>query len=39
MGKVRIYALHWNMDPDIEKVLKIQGMNRVVSEEEIREKP
>jgi hypothetical protein len=24
MVDVRIYALHWNMDPDTEKGLKIQ---------------
>jgi hypothetical protein len=39
MGKVRIYALHWIMNPDAEKVLKIQGMNRLVSGEETGDKP
>jgi hypothetical protein len=38
MGKVRIYALHWIMNPETEKVLKIQGMNRLVSGEETGDK-
>ena len=39
MGKVRIYGLHWNMDPNMEKVLKVQGIDRLVSEEETGDKP
>jgi hypothetical protein len=39
MCKVRIYALHWIMNPDTEKVLKILGMNRLVGGEETGDKP
>jgi hypothetical protein len=39
MGKIKIYALHWIMNPDTEKVLKFQGMNRLVSGEETGDKP
>jgi hypothetical protein len=39
MGKVRIYALHRNMDTNTEKVLKIQGMDRFGGGEETGDKP
>jgi hypothetical protein len=39
MGKFRICALHWNVDSDTEKDLKIQGMERMVSGEETGYKP
>jgi len=39
MGKVRIYGLHRNMDTNTEKVLKIHGMDRLVSGEETGDKP
>jgi len=37
--KVRIYALHWNIDTDSGKVLKVQGIDRLVSGEETDDKP
>jgi len=41
MGKVRIYSyvLHRNMDTNAKKVLKIQGMDRLISGEETGDKP
>jgi hypothetical protein len=38
MGKVRICALHRNIHTNTENILKIRGMDRLVSEEETGDK-